>query len=357
MSRKFFEQVVLTFLFAVVSTFVLTMISFLDFGTKSDLNYNEFFSKNAMSVRVITSGHSGPFEVDFFNLGENYSISRNVNMTTDYEKDSIRAVYAKGEYEIPTVYEGRYITQEEFDSEAAVCVVGKLVAERSLKEGEDGKKYFTHYGVDYEVVGYIGVTKSTDLDNMVILNMKCFNKDMHYLASYYIDSVDAESVDAVKNNFVAQFDEELAAEYCKVSVNFREHTSVLDMGEATTLFYIAFGVLIINVILSVYQYINQRAYSDAVKKLCGFSMVGVIAELMLNFFVMTTIGFIFGAAIKDPVFSKIIKMIDEAVEIPEGYNGAIVAYIAVLAFSLIVAFVTARKIYYRDTSGYLKAKD
>jgi len=357
MSRRFIEQVILTLLFAVLSTFVLTMVSFLDFGSQSDMNYNEFFSPNTMKVSVITSGKSGDFEVDFYNLGENYTVTRNVSMTTDYEKDSIRAVYSKGEYQIPTIYDGRYFTQEEFDSEAAVCVVGKLVAERALKEGEDGKKYFSHYGVDYEVIGYIGVSKATDLDNMVMLNMKRFNKDMHYFTTYYIDANDKETVEAVKNNFVAEFNDEVAAEACRVSVYEREHTSVLDMGEATYLFMIAFGMIIINGVLSIYQFIDKRAYSAAVKKLCGFSMVGVIFELMVNFFVMTTIGFVAGAAIKDPIFSKIINMIDGAVEVPEGYEGAWIAYIVVMVFTLAVALITSTRIYLRDTSGYLKAKD
>ena len=357
MNRKFFEQCILTLLFAILGTFVLVMVSFLDFGSMADMNYNEFFSPDIACVNVITTGKPGDFAVDFYNLGENYSITRNISRQSDYEKDSIRGVYSKGDTYVPTIYEGRYITQEEFDSGAPVCVVGRLVAERALKEGENGKLYYTYNGIDYEVVGYIGVKQVTDLDNMVMLNMKCYNEGMHCFASYYIDSKTVEDIETAKTNFVNEFTDELAAEVCRVNSFYREHTSVLDMGEATYLFTIALAMLIINVILSIYQYIDKRAYSAAVKKLCGFSMVGVITELVFSFFGMASVGFVLGALVKDPVFSKLINMIDGSVKVPEGYGGALIAYIIVLAFVLIVSLTTSIRIYRRDTSGYLKAKD
>ena len=358
MQRKFFEQIILTLLFALFGTFVLTMVMFLNFGTRSDMNFNEFFTPGVMKIQVTTMGVAGEYEVDLTNLGENYTVTRNVSMTTDYEKDSIRAVYSKGDNYIPPVYEGRYFTQEEFDSDAAVCVVGKLVVEHgSLKDGEDGKKYFTHYGVDYEVIGYIGTSKTTDLDNMVMLNMNCFNKDMHWFTGYYVDAKDQESINQLKDNFVKQFEEEVAAEYCRVSVYNREHTSVLDMGEAKYLFLIALGMICINVLLSITQFINKRAYSAAVKKLCGFSFVGVVTELMVNVFFSSTIGFAIGVIVNKPFMGTVLAMMDSSVEMPEGYSGAWLAYICVLIYTLGISFFTARKVFRQDTSSFLKNKE
>jgi len=358
MQRKFFEQVVLTLLFALFGTFVLTMVMFMNLGSRSDMNFNEFFTPGAIRIQVTTMGVQGEYEVDLTNLGENYTITRNVSMTTDYEKNSIRAVYSKEDNYIPPVYEGRYFTQEEFDSDAAVCVVGKLVeGNGSVKVGEDGKKYFTYYGVDYEIIGYIGASKATDLDNMVMLNMNCFNKDMHWFTGYYVDAKDQKSIETLKDNFVKQFEEELAAEYCRVSVQNREHTSVLDMGEATTLFLIALGMICINVLLSITQFINKRAYAAAVKKLCGFSFVGVVTELMVNVFLSSSVGFLIGVAVNKPFMGMVLSMMGSDLGMPSGYSGAWIAYIGVLLYTMGISFFTARKVFRQDTSSFLKNKE
>ena len=48
MQRKFFEQIVLTLLFALFGTFVLTMVMFLNFGIGLDIDFNEFFTPVVM---------------------------------------------------------------------------------------------------------------------------------------------------------------------------------------------------------------------------------------------------------------------------------------------------------------------
>ena len=357
MSRRIFEQCILIFLFMVFSVFVLVMVSFLHLASTTDMNYNEFFSSKTFIVRVSPQNESGEFTVNITDLGDNFSLTRSVGMTSDYSKDSVRAVSSKGDFYIPTVYEGRYITQKEFDSDAPVCVVGKLVAERSLKIGEGGKKYYNFYGVDYEVVGYIGIEKTTDLDNMVIINMNCFNKDMNYFATYYVDAKNKKDVETVTNNFVQEFNDELFEKRCLVSVSERENTSVIKLSTTTAIFYIALAMLTGNILLSIYQYVNKQSYSAAVKKLCGFSMIGVILELVFSFFVMSSVGFVFGALMKDSIWGKLISSIDSSIKIPKGYDGAWIAYVIVLAFVLFVSLATAIKIYRRDTSGFLKAKD
>ena len=359
MGRRFFEQTVMVLLFAVFGAFVLTVVSFLDFGQKGDMNYNEFFTPNVQKVYVATSAQVVmEFEADWTNLGENYTITRNVSMTTSISGQSIRAVYSKGDAHIPHVYEGRYFTQEEFDSDAAVCVVGRKIKELGdVFIGEDGKEYFYSHGKNYEVIGYIGTDKQTHLDNMVMLNMNCFNKDMNFFTSYYIDSKDKAKIPEITQNWLAQFKEEVEAGACKLTVVNREHTSVLDMGEATQMFMLAVGMVFINVLVSISQFVEKRAYSAAVKKLCGFSMTGVITELLANIFVSASLGFLIGIFVKNTVIGKALKLLDSSVEIPEAHGTAWIAYTFVLLFTLGVSFFTARKVFRQDTSSFLKIKE
>ena len=129
------------------------------------------------------------------------------------------------------------------------------------------------------------------------------------------------------------------------------------MGEAKYLFLIALGMICINVLLSITQFINKRAYSAAVKKLCGFSFVGVVTELMVNVFLSSTIGFAIGVIVNKPFMGTVLAMMDSSVEMPEGYSGAWIAYICVLIYTLGISFFTARKVFRQDTSSFLKNKE
>lgn len=360
MKQRIIESVLLTLMLAMISSFVLVMMSFLGFGESSDMNYNQFFSKNVkqISVNVGSSGRAVTPDLFSETLGNNYTLVRSLGLDENRDRDSVRAVYSRGEAFVPQITSGRYFTQEEFeDEDAFVAVVGSLVAERSVRTDDDGKEYYSYLGQDYEVIGHISTGKASDLDNTVMLNLRAFIKDMPVFATYYIDAKYEYDVAAVSIAFVNLFEEYSAENLCTVQEVYTENTSIFDIGETTWIFTLAFILLAVNTVISCYQFVDKRRYEAAVKKLCGFSSGRVCAEIMARFAVMATTGFVIGVLIKKPLIETVLKLMDSTAALPEYYDSLFAAYIAVLVFTFIIVFPVARSVYRTDTSAYLKTKE
>lgn len=94
-------------------------------------------------------------------MGESF-VSKHIDVTT-------RAIcFASNSYYLP-VTEGRFFSQVDFSNRSPVCVIGTDLRERCYQR--DNVSYINYNGVEYAVIGTIGLSMVSKLDTMLILNM------------------------------------------------------------------------------------------------------------------------------------------------------------------------------------------
>ena len=99
-------------------------------------------------------------EVSFL-MGESF-VSKHIDVTT-------RALcFAGNSYYLP-VTEGRFFSQADFSNRSRFCVIGTDLRERCYER--DNVSYINYRGVEFEVIGTIGLPIISRLDQMLILNM------------------------------------------------------------------------------------------------------------------------------------------------------------------------------------------
>ncbi len=101
------------------------------------------------------------FDEISFLMGESF-VSKHIDATT-------RAIcFAGNSYYLP-VTEGRFFSQADFSNRSPVCVIGTDLEKRCYKR--DNVSYINYNGVEFEVIGTIGLPMVSKLDYMLILNM------------------------------------------------------------------------------------------------------------------------------------------------------------------------------------------
>ncbi len=115
---------------------------------------NGFLSSNAMSIK------GGPYE--FREYSDNLMNGNILYLKYDY---NISAVYSNNEFSI-SVISGRSFMPDDFKDPSPKAIAGKNI---ELRVSKDGKNYYHHNGIDYEIIGIMGLKKISRLDNSVFL--------------------------------------------------------------------------------------------------------------------------------------------------------------------------------------------
>jgi len=352
--KKLMDYIFLIILMSVISMFIIMIGAILDIGKSGDLYYNKFLSNNVKTVQITDASKvTVDFTVRFSDFGKDYTIIKKVRNSLNQEIDNIQAIYSAGKNNIPNLLSGRYFTQDEFNSNAKVCVIGKYIAERSLLI-ENDKEYYDYMGVKYEVIGHIGLEKGTDLDSMVWLNMNAYMLNAAYAGNYCIDGIRTADINSAFNNFTGQFDE-LTYKYGLSVKETEPEKTVPSLGkDFDFVFTISIIILFINILIANYQYINKKIHTVAVKKLCGASKFSVIGGLCKNFVIIVIIGYIIGAISYTTFLRNFVNNSQEFILADINIINLITSFIVILMFTIIIIYPMINKVYKTDVSLLLK---
>lgn len=105
----------------------------------------------------------------------------------------IRGVVVKGNIVSPPLLSGRFFTEEESLSDCPLAVIGRNYKDSTYVR--DNKKYFEYKNREYEVIGEVGFTGKSPIDDILFINLGSLTPEEQLNGMYYIDcSSDNEAI-------------------------------------------------------------------------------------------------------------------------------------------------------------------
>lgn len=114
-----------------------------------------------------------------------------------------RAVYFNKRYSLP-MKKGRFFRKGDFKENNNYVVIGSE-HESSVKK-IDGKNIFNYGGVDFEVIGIVGMDIASPLDKMIFFNMKNVAKYMAIEDTLFVLSTNNKNSSAIDNADIQIYD-------------------------------------------------------------------------------------------------------------------------------------------------------
>lgn len=361
MKRISGENLIIIIMFAFVTIFTVIMVNQSVSTKNSDKYYNRFYSENAK--RVYFDAQT-PLEVEFpvYNaLGDNYFLSAALKESTTTDYDSIYAVYGRGNFDTPAVYDGRWFTEAELISSTLVAVVGKCTDYNEDKTG----KYYTVSGQRYDIVGFIGYeNRATDLDYAVWINLSgYFSTEMSMKGLIYtVDAYSAENVDSVISEMKKYISEDISAKNASGEVSAWKGVNdmYLESNYRTlsyttkNLYSLAYAVFIVNILVILVYYSDKNRRAAAIKKLCGYSKSVICAELTLRISFLAANGCVIGLiGVKLLMFTPFSTAEEASFMLLDGRIIAL-TFVSVVIVGAILSLVPVLRAFRVDTSSLLK---
>lgn len=106
-----------------------------------------------------------------------------------------RALYFNGEYKLP-MKKGRFFNRSDLTGEKNYVVIGNNHVNNI--NSDNGKQIFSYGGIDFEVIGILGMDIPSPLDNMILFNLKNVKQYMSDDSIYVLSTVNKSQ--RIKNN-------------------------------------------------------------------------------------------------------------------------------------------------------------
>ena len=97
----------------------------------------------------------------------------------------MRGVAYKGPVLPPPLLTGRFFTEEECLSDYPLAVIGSNYKESLISR--DGKQYLEYMDRDYEVIGIVGLSAASPIDDVIFVNLGSLTPKEQLDGSYYVD--------------------------------------------------------------------------------------------------------------------------------------------------------------------------
>ncbi len=361
------ETVLLVLMFAVMTFFFIVLINQVKINDINNLYYNNFYSQNAVRLRISKSATADPnraLKLPLSDFPSSFAFYNALDEIIDptYKQDRVRVIYFKGnDFPKPNIIAGRFFTNEDILSEEPLCVVGMTVFDRNVtSEG-----FYTYFDavnsrtIKCRVIGVMQLqnASASDIDVTVMINWNGYYKDFDKVSgTFYVDSNSKSSSDFVFNKI-----EEYVRDYCEEENEFTA-TEMLMVGNIRSfsyfthyLFILGAIIMTICIIMISLRYCDSQTRKIAVKKLCGYSSSMVYAETTFLITAISVVGLTIGL-----IVTAILRFSVEFRYSETGYYtnlspGIIAAVCAtVVLYSIAVSVFPSVKAYTTDTSDLLK---
>ena len=97
----------------------------------------------------------------------------------------MRGLAYKGPVLPPPLLTGRFFTEEECLSDYPLAVIGSNYKESLISR--DGKQYLEYMDRDYEVIGIVGLSAASPIDDVIFVNLGSLTPKEQLDGSYYVD--------------------------------------------------------------------------------------------------------------------------------------------------------------------------
>lgn len=259
---------------------------------------NKFFSQKAMSISS---------ELEFKDYTKNLLSENALFIKSDYNAFWI---YFNDKFRIP-VTTGRFFTPEDFKSSLPKAIVGKDV---DTQLSDDGRNYYLHNGIKYEVIGIAGIKKISWLDSCIYLSAL---SDLEIKDTSII--IDGTRVDENIRILQKKFDGIIA--------NTLEEAGIARIFKSSgTSFQTVFnyvGLVFILTIISITSFwIMQKKKLIMILKICGISHLNILKTICIEYSKYAvssfSIGLVFSLIFIRPMFSYQFGLFNNAIYLIAG---------------------------------------
>lgn len=286
MKKVSYEYSILLIQFIIITFFLLVLSNYYIQTTETNFLKNKMYSTNVLGLNFSEVKTDKNINTNSFTnlIGADCVLYKQIQSN----KRIIRAVYLKNDvFDYSSfIKTGRFFTDEDFNSQEAVAVIGFSMEQEIVKK--DGIEYIGLEDSLYRVIGIFEET-SEDLDNTIYVNLNSYIGHDSMLGLYYIDSQTEKNVRQTAKNI-----EENLSDYYSISeVQYEQEKEDLNL-LFKVIYVLAIITAICNLINSSYYFILRQRYTIAVKKLCGLTNKYMIINYCEKITCILTIGYLAG---------------------------------------------------------------
>lgn len=245
-------------------------------------------SKITFSVSDSSGSAIGPVEVA--KLFKNTCPDAELNH--DSSDGMTRQICINGQAAVPPMLSGRYFTAEDFTKVKPYAVVGKTKALSEIHK--DGKYYIDINGVQFEVIGVIGVKTATQLDNMVFINMD-IPVTIESERLYTLDAKGKNANDLYK--ILAAAAEKRGISLKQIDTESQGIERILPQVNTQTILLASILSFALAILILSLEWINGQSKSIAVKRLLGRSTFELTRDVLKSYLSISILAAVFGTIV------------------------------------------------------------
>lgn len=171
--------------FAAISVCLLLVMSASRIGRIDALSRNGLYSNHQRSFGISNAEGEVGWE-DIISVLDGKYRDFAIFLPVSDPEVMMKGVCVHGKVESPPMLWGRYFDYQTSWTKRPTAVLGKDYRKDVL--WREGKRYYTHQGVEYEVIGIMGVEEESRLDQMVAIDFRSAINRMGMNASYVLDA-------------------------------------------------------------------------------------------------------------------------------------------------------------------------
>ncbi len=334
--RKIPKGTLLLFLsFASISVCLLLVMSASRIGRINALSKNGLYSNHQRSFGVSNANGKVGWEDIIPELDGKYRDFAIFVPVSD-PKVLMKGVCVHGKVESPPMLWGRYFDYQASWTERPTAVLGKDYQEDAV--WRDGKRYYTHQDVEYEVIGIMGVEEESRLDQMVAIDFQSAIRLTGINTSYVLDARKEADILGIGRDMQRMF--ATFADF-GMFLGERETGSLLDGFFSSdmimdTIYMMTLASFFLSTILVTLIWLRFRRPLFFAWKLCGYGKALEWVEIIKRFSLSAISGFaagflaVFLVSCAMPDFSIVFMDVITACGVVIGLGAVILLVCAVL---------------------------
>ena len=287
-----------------------------------DISHKDAEDKNfVLENRVLDDG---------LTAGESLLTTGEGNYMAALHSGDLRGIVYKGNIMFPPILSGRFFTEEECLSDNSLALIGKDY--ESMTFNLNGKMYIELLNREYEVIGVIGLSSDSSMDNIIFVNIGSLTPKEQLNGIYYIDG--NNSIDSI-------FEKMICKSYDLFGCDLKQRkapTAFVDVASGgiymksylRVIFMMLIGISFVNVFL---QSIKRKKYEIAVMKVQGIHCQKIFVSTTKNYVMAFFLGFTIG------IICDSLIILSGMYSIPVLYQIKYCVFICVIEIILIIAWL------------------
>lgn len=274
-----------------VSICTIMMSAALHANYMNELQSRAFYSKKARKFNVTECENVDFWESLMEELPDDLILYHQImDDTVD-----IRAVYVKGNVELPQMLWGRFFQETDQFKSKPTAVVGRDLEGQLIREL--GKLYFVYEGQRYEVLGVMGYPWESRVDHMVYIDYASglteINSDGQYILDGRSEQIIEQGLDLLEKKIT---------DCGQINVGIQDRTeSVLeryaDGGIGVVVYILIYISFFLSVVIITSMWLGYRRKEMGIAQMLGFTDRELFGMIGKDFFSACVVAWIFGAVV------------------------------------------------------------